>query len=71
MSYCPIDEAFGNFMTDGFTPDPLESSAYRPLKSNSCSKKNKLRRKKVNCNQNNNTFSENLDDIYSKEERFL
>ena len=64
MSYCPIDEAFGNFMTDGFTPDPLESSAYRPLKSNSCSKKNKLKRKKVNCNQNNNTFSENPDDIY-------
>jgi hypothetical protein len=64
MSYCPIDEAFGHFMTDGINPDPLETSAYKPLKSNSCTKKNKLRRKKVNCNRNNTTFSENHEDIY-------
>lgn len=64
MSYCPIDEAFGHFMTDGFTPDPLESSAYKTMKNNNCTKKNKLRRKKINCNRNNTTFSENPDDIY-------
>ena len=67
MSYCPIDEAFGHFMTDGFTPDPLESSAYKTMKNNNCTKKNKLRRKKINCNRNNTTFSENPDDIYQIE----
>ena len=64
MSYCPIDEAFGNF-TDGLFPDPLESSAYKSLKSNNCVKKNKIKKKKINCNQRSNSFTENPDDIYT------
>ena len=64
MSYCPIDEAFGHFMTDGLNPDPMETSGFKSLKSNSCTKRNKIKRKKINCNKNNTTFSQNQDDIY-------
>ena len=64
MSYCPIDEAFGSF-TDGLNPDPLESSSYKSLKSNNCVKKNKIKKKKINCNQRSNSFTENPDDIYA------
>jgi hypothetical protein len=64
MSYCTIDEAFGHFMTDGLNPDPMETSGFKSLKSNSCTKRNKIKRKKINCNKNNTTFSQNQDDIY-------
>jgi hypothetical protein len=65
MSYCPIDEAFGTFMTDGLNPDPLESSSFKLIKSNNCVKKNKIKKKKINCNRNSTSFSENQDDIYT------
>ena len=65
MSYCPIDEAFGNFMTDGLNPDPLESSSFKSIKSNNCVKKSKIKKKKINCNRNSTSFSENQDDIYT------
>jgi hypothetical protein len=64
MSYCPIDEAFGSF-TDGLYPDPMESSSYKSLKSNNCIKKNKIKKKKINCNQRSTSFTENIDDIYT------
>lgn len=63
MSYCPIDEAFGHFMTDGLNPNPLESSNYQGMSSNSCQKKKKVKKNKINCNRNNSTF-QNVDDIF-------
>ena len=63
MSYCPIDEAFGHFMTDGLNPNPLESSNYQGMNSNSCQKKKKVKKNRINCNRNNSTF-QNVDDIF-------
>ena len=63
MSYCPIDEAFGHFMTDGLQPNPLESSVYQGMESNNCQKKKKVKKNKINCNRNNSTF-QNEDDIF-------
>ena len=63
MSYCPIDEAFGHFMTDGLNPNPLESSNYQGMNSNSCQKKKKIKKNRINCNRNNSTF-QNTDDIF-------
>lgn len=63
MSYCPIDEAFGHFMTDGLNPNPLESSTYQGMNSNSCQKKKKVKKNRINCNRNNSTF-QNEDDIF-------
>ena len=63
MSYCPIDEAFGHFMTEGLEPNPLESSVYQGMESNNCQKKKKIKKNKINCNRNNSTF-QNEDDIF-------
>jgi len=63
MSYCPIDEAFGSFMTSGIQPNPLESSVYQGMESNNCQKKKKVKRNKINCNKNNSTF-QNVDDMF-------
>ena len=63
MSYCPIDEAFGHYMTEGLQPNPLESSNYQGMNSNNCQKKRKIKKKKINCNRNNTTF-QNYDDLF-------
>ena len=63
MSYCPIDEAFGHFMTDGLEPNPMESSVYQGMESNNCQKKKKVKKNRINCNRNNSTF-QNEDDIF-------
>jgi hypothetical protein len=64
MSYCPIDEAFGNFMTDGFGPHPLESTSFEDRSNSKCEKKKKVKRNRINCNKDASRFSENLDDLY-------
>lgn len=64
MSYCPIDEAFGNFMTDGFSQHPLESTSFEDRSNSKCQKKQNVKRKKVNCNKDASRYSENLDDLY-------
>ena len=63
MSYCPIDEAFGHYMTEGLQPNPLESSNYQGMNSNNCQKKKKIKKKKINCNRNNTSF-QNYDDLF-------
>ena len=45
MSYCTIDEAFGTHLTD------------LPKKNNRCSKRKKIKRKKINCNDGFNRFN--------------
>ena len=65
MSFCPIDEAFGNYLTNDLeTPNPIESSLYKNLESNNCEKKSKLKNKKINCNRQNTSFTMNPDDLY-------
>lgn len=64
MSYCPIDEAFGNFMTDGFSQHPLESTSFEDRSNSKCQKKQNVKRKKINCNKDASRYSENLDDLY-------
>lgn len=63
MSYCPIDEAFGNYLTD-VNPDPLETSVYKRMDGRNCEKKQKRKKKKINCNRKNTSFSMNPDDLY-------
>ena len=46
MSYCPIDEAFGNYLTEDLNPNPLESSVYQGMNSNNCVKKKKNQKEK-------------------------
>ena len=68
MSFCPIDEAFGNYMTNDLTPDPLESTSYRDKGSGDygeCRKRQKLKKKKINCNRRNTSFTMNPEDIYN------
>ena len=64
MSYCPIDEAFGNYLTD-VNPDPLETSVYKKIDGRNCRTRQKLKKKKINCNRKNTSFSMNSEDLYS------
>ena len=64
MSYCPIDEAFGNYLTEDLNPNPLESSVYQGMNSNNCVKKKKIKKKKINCNKNNSRFTSNYEDLF-------
>lgn len=65
MSFCPIDEAFGNYMTNDLTPDPLESTSYRDKDSGDCSKRQKIKKNKINCNRRSTSFTMNPEDIYN------
>lgn len=60
MSFCPIDEAFGSYMTQDLTHDPLES-AFKPKDSKKCPKNKK---KRINCNRRNTNFTNNSDDLF-------
>ena len=63
-NYCPIDEAFGSFMTNGFNIDPLEGANYRNDQAAKCKNRKKIKKKRVNCNKDSSRFTENLDDLF-------
>ena len=64
MSFCPIDEAFGNYLTSDFNPHPLESTLYNNVASADCKKKQKLKKKRINCNKKHSSFTMNPEDLY-------
>ena len=64
MAFCPIDEAFGNYMTNDLNPNPLENSSYLDTDSGRGEKKQKVKKKRINCNRRNTNFSMNQDDMY-------
>ena len=64
MSFCPIDEAFGNYLTGNLNPNPLESTIHTSSKGNQCESKYNNKKKKINCNRKHTSFTMNPDDIY-------
>tara|TARA_B110001469_G_C9647965_1_gene328790 strand:+ start:565 stop:1548 length:984 start_codon:yes stop_codon:yes gene_type:complete len=64
MSFCPIDEAFGNYLTSDLNPHPLESTLYNNVTSADCTKKKKLKKKRINCNKKHSSFTMNPEDLY-------
>ena len=64
MSFCPIDEAFGNYLTSDLNPHPLESTLYNNVSSNDCTKRSKLKKKRINCNKKHSSFTMNPEDLY-------
>ena len=65
MSFCPIDEAFGNYLTDDLNPHPLESTLYNNVASSDCAKRSKLKKKRINCNKKHSSFTMNSEDLYN------
>jgi len=64
MSFCPIDEAFGNYLTNDLYPNPLESSIYQNMDGRNCKKKQKAKKKNINCNRKKTSYTMNPQDIY-------
>ena len=64
MSFCPIDEAFGTFLSDDLNPNPIESSQFQNMDSQTCEKKQHLKKKRTNCNKQNTRFTSNVNDLY-------
>lgn len=64
MSFCPIDEAFGNYLTNDLNPNPLESSIYQNMDGRNCQKKQKAKKKSINCNRKKTSYTMNPQDIY-------
>ena len=64
MSFCPIDEAFGNYLTADLNPHPLESTLYNNVASSDCAKRSKLKKKRINCNKKHSSFTMNPEDLY-------
>lgn len=62
MSYCTLDEAFGNLQLNNVPKqNNMQNNRYNSL--NSCVKKNKTKRKRINCNEKKNRFDSNTKDV--------
>ena len=61
MSYCTLDEAFGNTYLN--QQNRVKSNVDQHNSINSCVKRSKIRRKKINCNEKKNRFDSNNKDL--------
>lgn len=61
MSYCTLDEAFGNLQYNNVPKQNIQNNRYNSL--NSCTKKIKTKRKRINCNEKKNRFDSNTKDL--------
>ena len=61
MSYCTLDEAFGDTYLN--QQNRVNSNVEQKNSLNSCVKRSKIRRKKINCNEKKNRFDSNNKDL--------
>jgi hypothetical protein len=61
MSYCTLDEAFGNTYLN--QQNRVNSNVDKHNSLDSCVKRSKIRRKKINCNETKNRFDSNNKDL--------